>query len=77
MVSIMSSLAEIEAAVGDLSDAEQQALLRFLTSQLQHPRGDANAAADGDSFAAVIGLFSGEPGPTGRHAEQILYGRDS
>ena len=65
----MSTLAEIEAAVEDLSKPEQEVLYAFLAARL----GTAESMAD-DPVADVIGAFTGAPGATGRQAEEILYG---
>ena len=68
----MSTLAEIEAAVGQLPTAEQKALLRFIAERVH--RSEALAE---DPVAAIIGAFpSAEPNDTGRRAEEILYGHD-
>jgi hypothetical protein len=65
---VMSTLAEIEAAVEKLPPTQQKALFDFLAERL----GRHAPAAD-DPVTDVIGAFAGQPGSTGRHAEEILY----
>jgi len=69
----MSTLAEIEAAVKNLSRDEQAELLIFLFGHIgQNP---ATEKQGHDSFAALSGAFSGPRETTGRNAEEILYAR--
>ena len=68
----MSTLAEIEAAVESLSSSQQKELLAFLTERIG--RDVEGETASGDAFMAVIGAFAGPAEPTGRRAEEILYG---
>ena len=65
----MSTLAEIEAAVAQLPLPQQEVLFAFLAERL----GRRDSSVD-DPVNDVIGAFAGEPGATGRHAEDILYG---
>ena len=72
MLSVMSTLAEIEAAVDKLPAAEQKALLEFIAERVH--RSEALAY---DPVTEVIGAYSsGKPNDTGRRAEEILYGHD-
>ena len=66
----MGTLAEIEAAAKLLPIEEQKILLERLLTHLQQP-----CQTEEDPFAQIIGKFAGEPGYTGRDAEEILYGR--
>jgi hypothetical protein len=67
----MSTLAEIEAAVAELPLPQQETLFDLLAARL----GRHNPSAH-DPVSEVIGAFAGEPGDTGRRAEEILYGRN-
>ncbi len=66
----MSTLAEIEAAVAQLPLPQQETLFTSLAVRL----GRSEPAAH-DPVTDIIGAFAGEPGDTGRRAEEILYGR--
>lgn len=69
----MSTLAEIEAAVKTLPRLQQEELFAFLAERIQRSSG----ATGEDSFASVIGAFTGPGEATGRKAEQILYGKSA
>ena len=67
----MSTLQEIETAVGNLSRNQQEELLAFLLEQIGRDAPDGLV----DPFEAVIGAFAGPVDATGRKAEEILYGK--
>jgi hypothetical protein len=69
----MSTLAEIEAAVKTLPRSQQEELFAFLAERIQRSSG----ATGEDSFASVIGAFTGPREATGRKAEEILYGKSA
>jgi hypothetical protein len=68
----MSTLAEIESAAESLSRPDREELLAFLAKSLLQPSGPASSE---DPVEEVIGAFAGQAEGTGRHAEEILYGR--
>jgi len=67
----MSTLDEIEAAVENLPRLQQEKLFAFLAQRIGRLSPPAPAK---DSFAEFIGAFAGPHEPTGRRAEEILYG---
>jgi hypothetical protein len=73
LVSVMSTLAEIEAAVKNLPRRQQKELFAFLAECIG--RSPSAEATEKDSFTRVIGLFAGPREATGRKAEEILYGK--
>lgn len=71
----MSTLAEIEAAVKTLSRSQQEELFAFLAESIAG--SSVSGATRDDSFASVIGAFTGPREATGRKAEEILYGKSA
>jgi hypothetical protein len=70
---IMSTLAEIEAAIEKLPAIEREKLFAFLAGRIEKPA--SVESTDDDPFAAIIGAYAGNREATGRKAEDILYGR--
>ena len=68
---MMSTLAEIEAAVDQFAVSEQKAPLQFVAER--DGRTETLAA---DPVAAVIGAYRSGTSNTAKAAEDILYGRD-
>jgi hypothetical protein len=73
ILSAMSTLSEIEAAIEDLPAAQQEELLAYLMRRIKKPAN--SAAANDDPFAKMIGAFAGPHEATGRHSEELLYGK--
>ena len=67
----MSTLAEIQEAAEKLPPPEQEELIAFLNKRLH-----GSGILSHDPVMSIIGIFEGEPGPAGRNAEDILYGRE-
>lgn len=40
------------------------------------PDAGESAPEESDPVLDIVGAYAGEPGPTGRRAEEILYGRE-
>ena len=68
----MSTLTEIEAAVGALPVEQKRELLAFLAREIERSR--ITPTRQDDALANVIGAFAGPRDATGRKAEEILYG---
>jgi hypothetical protein len=69
---LMSTLAEIEAAVKALPRTQQEELFAFLAERIGRSSIVRNDAED--AFAPFIGAYAGPHEATGRKAEELLYG---